>query len=163
MGCNENGITVCESCKELSKFIYISAVVDIHYSVVQGCEFKASLLGDGSLKDSLSNQHQLPQQWFKSCWAKLGHTHKKPNRKSTYTSVSSRDICSILNECKLCRSFETVLTVKEPSQTVMEPSQVVLKLQPNGIPTCDFQSIPFTHSCIVLWHGGVMISITQCK
>lgn len=59
---------------------------------MQGCEFKASLLGDGSVRGGNGSKFHQPQQWMNSCWAALGH-QKSIKKKQAYRSVSSIYSC----------------------------------------------------------------------
>ena len=52
----------------------------------QGCEFKASLHEDGSLRGTSGAKFQQPQQWVNSCWATLGH-QKKIKKMQAYKMV----------------------------------------------------------------------------
>lgn len=54
---------------------------------ILGCQFRSTLLRDGSIQDS-GFTHQLPRQWVKACWAQLGHHQKKISKRGAYSSVS---------------------------------------------------------------------------
>lgn len=66
-----------------------------HY--IQGCGFTGALLKDGAIEETQTPEspgaggdpslHQLPQQWVRSCWTRLGHCHKKISKKQAYNTV----------------------------------------------------------------------------
>ena len=83
--------TDCISCKLIVSRLY-RMLCETHccdlstVCVAQGCEFKASLLEDGSLKGANGDKFQQPQQWVSSCWATLGH-QKKIKKTHAYKMV----------------------------------------------------------------------------
>ena len=55
--------------------------------LMQGCEFKCSLLRDGSLCTVTGNHYKGPNQWVHSCWAQLGQQKHSIKTKSAYKNV----------------------------------------------------------------------------
>ena len=85
----------------------------------QGCEFKASLYEDGSLRGASGAKFQQPQQWVNSCWATLGH-QKKIKKTQAYKMVrwklQSPSWCNthaFIKPCRYCtRRCLCFITVK---------------------------------------------------
>ena len=107
--CRPMSHSILHGLSQTNTHAYTQCHLHIHthiytYTHTQGCDFKASLSTDATIVSQDGSRHELPQQWVKSCWARLGHPNKIVKTKPIYSLVSKTTTSLTQNEiwCSLC-------------------------------------------------------------